>query len=140
MILGKDLSYYIKIIQTPLLVVGGWLIFISMIGVIPFLGWFVALVSLPLNWLLKLGASFYVGYKTVKTNRQLLEGLVSGGLFGIGVGIASIFVSLFRLTIHPTLGRAVLGIFGLVFILVGEVIFGSIVAFIGGVIAGGKKS
>jgi len=137
MILGKDFNWYFKIIQTALLITAGWIIFSGFIGKIPLIGWAFSLMILPITWLLKLGGAGYVGYQTVKKYQGTsLQALASGGLFGAGIGLASMVVSLLRIMLRPRLAGLFFGTFGLVAVIFSEAVTGLVLGFIGGIIAG----
>ena len=140
MILGKGFNWYFKIIQTTFLIVASWVVFSGLIGRIPLIGWAFVLISTPITWLLRLGGAGYVGYQTVKKYQGTnLQALVSGGIFGAGIGIASMIVSLLKTLLSIRVGAMFFGTFALVMVVISEAVTGLVVGFIGGIIAGSKN-
>lgn len=140
MILGKDLNWYFRIIKTTLLIVAAWVIFTGFAGRIPLIGWAFNLLVLPLTWILKLGGAGFVGYKTVKKYKgTLVQALVSGGLFGVGLALASMALSILKMFLRPTAVRMFWGTFGLVAVIFSEAVTGLLFGLIGGVIAGSPQ-
>lgn len=141
MILGKDLNWYLKIIKTPFIVVAAWIIFIGLAGKVPFLGWLFSLFVSPFTWVLKVGSGIYVGYQTVKKYKgELTQSLVSGGLFGLGIGLVSMLMTtIMRMILKPTVGRMFWGAFGLGVVIISEMTTGLILGILGGFLAGTAK-
>lgn len=78
--------------------------FSALIGKVPLIGQKLPLMVLLINWILKWGGAFYVGYQTVKKHQGTsLQASVSGGIFGAGIGVASIIVSLKKIILSSTL-------------------------------------
>ena len=137
MILGKEFNWYLKIIQTTFLIVGGWVIFFGFIGKIPLVGWAFNLMILPVTWLLKLGGAGYVGYQTVKKHKgTTLQALVSGGIFGTLIGLFSMIISLSKILLRPSLLGLFLGTFDLLSVIFSEALTGLVFGFTGGILAG----
>lgn len=140
MILGKDLNWYFKIIQSVLLIVAGWVIFTGLMGKIPLIGWFFSLMVLPITWILKLGGALYVGYQTVKKYQgTMMQALVSGGLIGAGVGLASMAISLLKMMFKLRIATMVFGTYGLFMAIISETITGLVLGVIGGILAGSPE-
>jgi hypothetical protein len=136
-ILEKEFNWYFKIVQKTFFLVGGWIIFTGLIGRFPFLGWLFGLFVLPITWLLKVGGAGYVGYKTVKKYQGTsLQALVSGGIFGGGIGLASMAASLLKMMLGLNFAKMFLGTFALVMVIFSEAISGLIFGLIGGILAG----
>lgn len=137
MILNKDFNWYLKIVKPAILIVGGWIIFIGLVGRIPVIGWVFGLISLPLTWILRIGGAGYVGYQTVKKFQgTTLQALVSGGIFGAGIGLASVLLFALRMIFRLNLANLFFGPMLLISTILNEAITGLVVSFIGGIIAG----
>lgn len=137
MILGKNFSWYFKIIQNVLLIAASWIIISSFIIKIPIIGWVFALMTLPITWLLKLGGAGYVGYQTVKKYQGTnLQSLVSGAIFGAGVGLTSMVMALLKMILKANAVGVFFSTFSLIIVVFGEAITGLVVGFIGGLLAG----
>lgn len=121
-------------------VVGGWIIFTSLMERIPFLGWLFGLLVLPLTWILKAGGAGYVGYQTVKKYQGTsLQALVSGGIFGGGIGLASMAASIIKMMLRLNFARVFLGTFALATVIFSEAVSGLIFGLIGGILAGSPE-
>ena len=144
MIFEKDFNWYFSFVKKPILVVGGWIILFGLLSKIPLIGWIFILISLPITWLLKFAGAGYVGFITVKKQKGTnLQALASGGIFGIGIGLASALLNLFIIYLRPNLLSFVSNSVGFLTTILVEAITGMIIAFIGSIIAGnsseGKK-
>lgn len=139
MVFGHPLSWYVQYIRLPLLIVATILILLEIISRIAQLTGLSLALGTPLSWLVKLGAAYAVGAGIGRAERRIYQSLVGGGLLGIGIGIISVAISVFRKItyVQPEL----FGIFGgldIFFIIGSEMIITSFVAVVGGVLAGAQ--
>ena len=90
--IGKDFSWYWKIIQIPVIVGACLIVTVWLLWKIPFLGWILAAFGSVLTWLVVLAMFFWTGwqaYKKYQANmlQTLMAGAWAGALVGFVYGI-----------------------------------------------------
>lgn len=138
MILGKSFLWYVRYIAKPFLAATVVLIGLELISNFFYASFFSLVLSTPLSWLVKLTASFIIGYSICQSERRVLQAIAGGILLGFGIGIVSIGINIYRLlTLKPNL-FGFFGILDIFFIVLNEVIIGAFFAAVGGILAGGR--
>lgn len=133
------LSWYIRFIRGPFIVISVFLFSLELVSRLPQFTRFTLTLSTPLIWLVKAGGAFYVGYRIGEKEKKVMQSALGGGILGVGIGIISISISIFRrLTFLKPVLFGVFGGFDVFFVALSEIISAATFAAVGSVIAGGR--
>jgi len=137
---GKQLNWYWNIAKMPVLIVVGWAGIVWLLGLIPIIGGTFILMDLFVGWLLSIGAAIFVGYNGVKKfNATLVQALIAGAVGGILAGAGKAVFDVIGMLTSGSLAGTLGGLFGLIWIPLGEATLWLVVAVVVAALLGAGK-
>lgn len=132
------ISWYIRFVLTPILFASIATIGIEVMTWLPLFVSFTLMFSVPLIWLIKSCGAFIVGYKTCQEDKDAVQAIIGGVIYGIGIGVVVLALSFVRKLLGvQTEFFGVFGGFDVFFRIGVEMIGGAIFSAVGAVLAGG---
>lgn len=134
----RPISWYIRFVLSPFLFASIVTIGIEVMAWVPLFDSFTLMFSVPIAWLVKSCGAFIVGYKTCQEDKDAVQAIIGGVIYGIGIGLVIVMLSFMRKLLGVQSGFfGVFGGFDVFFRIGVEMIGGAIFSAVGAVLAGG---
>lgn len=138
MFTNRPISWYIRFVLGPLLFASIVTIGIEVMSWIPLFVSFTLMFSIPIAWLVKFIGAGIVGYKTCQEDKDALQAMIGGVIYGIGIGLTIVILGFVRKLLGvPSDFFGIFGGFDIFFRMGTEMISGAIFAAVGAVLSGG---